>query len=692
MQKTFLGVYSLTRVATILLAMFLACMVVVSTDSLAIAEENTWQNSYGEYLSNLDDNDIKDWYFGDDYLCISEAISAVNNFLSDTNFDKEALKSDPIIIAVIDSGIGYAYMLDGETEVKTSPEDVYNEGVEYKLHPIFDDVLLKDSEGDYVFKNVAEQVKIRGINNTTLNTINSIDSEDIACALVDNTSDDHGTRVTGMVAMLIHKLGLEDYIKILPVKANSYLDKKQSDEKANYYANYEIDELNEALDFCRENGADIVNISYTIYNQNKDTPYNFSKYSSNMLIVAPAGDYAVGEAGFKVGYPASDSKVLGVMGYQYDNTNGMVFSDTSVYGSKYNIVAPDTDIISSINGDEYAKGTTTGVASSMASFASALCYFRYRGYKSLNFQVSPSVIIEMIPYCASRNVAQNSIKYPTLNFANILKHNFHSDSLFLYSVGLIDEIVTGLEISSDIQSTYEIESLANGITINAQIVPDYAPKEGVEISWTYKVNGIEKHNCISGDWTVTLTPLDIIGKHTVVATITTSLGTTLQSNEISFSMLGHSPDDLKINKENIFLYFVGIEYEFSLPEDETYFTNESLVEWYVNGKKIADGKSFTFIPEEAGNYTITCTIDKVSVGEKVEITVYESFSDALEKNEIFGVTASIVFYLGVTKVSVEIVTALVIGIWYYTKKLKKQEEEFKDKQNDFDWMDDDFNK
>ena len=103
MQKTFSGVYSLTRVATILLAMLLACMVVVSTDSLAIAEENTWQNSYGEYLSNLGDNDIKDWYFGDDYLCISEAISAVNNFLSDTNFDKEALKSDPIIIAVIDS-------------------------------------------------------------------------------------------------------------------------------------------------------------------------------------------------------------------------------------------------------------------------------------------------------------------------------------------------------------------------------------------------------------------------------------------------------------------------------------------------------------------------------------------------------------------------------------------------------------
>ena len=682
--------YNLMCLATVFLVVFLLFAIVTSTKCLAIAEENNWQNSYDEYISSLENDDLKDWYFGQNYLDINGAISTISGFLSDDNFDKEALKEDPIIIAVIDSGIGYAYTMDDEVEVEASPEDVYNDGTQYRIHPIFEDVLLKNAEGNYIFKNVAEQVKIRGINNTTLNIIDAVDSSDIACALVDNTSDDHGTRVTGMVAMLIHKLGLEDYVKILPVKANGYLDKKLSDdESASYHANYKFDELNEAMKFCKENGADIVNISFSIYNQSKDTNYKFSDYSTDMLIVAPSGDYAVGGVGSKFGYPASDEKVLGVMGYQYDSTNDMAFSGTSVYGSKYDIVAPSVDIISSINGEEYGKSSTTDVASSMASLAGALCYFKYRGYSNLDFEVSPSMIIEMIPYCASSHVSLNSIKYPTLNLSNILKHNFHSDNLFLYRVGLIDETIEGIEISSDAKSTYEIERIYNGITINAQLLPESASKENVNISWTYKVNGIEKYNCIQGEWVATLTPLNIIGKHTVKATITTALGTILQSNEISFSVVGHSPSDLEIDGKYYLFCLVGGEYEFSLPENDAYYTDKSLIEWYVNGQKVAEGRKYTFIPVKAGNYIVSCSIDKNVVGDEIELKVYESLSDALEDYKIIGVIIKSLPYSVLAKVSIEIITALIIGIYYYTKKLKKQEDEPKEEQNDFDWMDSD---
>ena len=369
----------------ILFAVVLLFSFVFTPTNVAYAD---WQDDYDSYLAGLSTTDAKDWYFGENYLNIDGALTMLNNIVSDENFDDTALKNDPIVIAVIDSGIGYGYTTDGSTETAVQPENIYDDGVEYKLHPIFDNVLLKDEGGNYVYKNVAETVQIRNSSKIAISTMDAIiNSGNIACDLVDNTSNDHGTHVTGIVAMLIHKLGLEDYIKILPIKANKFVDKSTSGSNTNYFASYNKDDLAEGVKFAYDNGADIVSLSLTAYKTSLGVVpdgYRFADYTDKMLIVAAAGN----NKGNKDGYPAAYDDILGVVNYTQGDNGTAVIASSSNYGDWYDIAAPGSSIISSINGDEYGKLTGTSMATPITAFASALVYFVAR---SGNDQMTPSL-------------------------------------------------------------------------------------------------------------------------------------------------------------------------------------------------------------------------------------------------------------------------------------------------------------
>ncbi|MCQ2603058.1 MAG: S8 family serine peptidase [Clostridia bacterium] len=220
--------------------------------------------SYCDYIENLDAGSVKDWYFGEDYLNISEVLEVVNSWKTSPDFDIEPLKDEPIIIAVIDSGIGHAYSVDGSGNETPAPKKDYYKIVDddgnmlnYRINPMFEDVILTDADGNYVFKSVVTENK-RGkqIFATLDDSVN-----DIAYVLADNADDNHGTHVTGTVALLIHALDLEDYVKILPIKANDSVQKGTLTNK--YTAHYMLDDVKKAMDFARENGADIVSLSLT---------------------------------------------------------------------------------------------------------------------------------------------------------------------------------------------------------------------------------------------------------------------------------------------------------------------------------------------------------------------------------------------------------------------------------------------
>ena len=214
MKKTPCKANSVWRMAMIFIVTMLLFAFVLPTDCIAKAEDYDWQKGYEDYIGTLDDDDKKDWYFGDDHLDIDGALAVLGGFFADENFDKEALKADPIIIGIIDSGIGFGYTLEDGEEKSVGSEYVYSSDVDYRLHPVFEDVLLKDADGKYIYKNVADKVSIvsnkdedRDGKKDILTTMTSVDdggvvvtaSGNIALDMVDNTSDDHGTHVTGQL-------------------------------------------------------------------------------------------------------------------------------------------------------------------------------------------------------------------------------------------------------------------------------------------------------------------------------------------------------------------------------------------------------------------------------------------------------------------------------------------------------------
>ena len=597
-------------------AVLLLCVLAFPGCGVAYADEADWESKYNDFISSLDANDAGEWYFDEANLNIDGARNLINQFLADESFDKDALKADPIIIAVIDSGIGYAYTTDGTGEIGVSSENVFDEGVQYKLHTIFEDVLLTDNNGNYIYKNVTSEVAIRD-NGTVVNTLNYVESGNIARDLVDDTSNDHGTHVTGMVAMLIHKLGLEDYIKILPVKANVNLEKEVKNGKANYYAGYQIDTLEDAMDFCLENGADVVNLSLTAYKSGVfgsiDDGYKFEEYSDEMLIVAAAGN-----KGDKIaGYPAATDKVLGVINYCLNNEGEAVIADSSNYGDWYDVAAPGTGIISSINGDEYGKLSGTSMATPIAAFASALAYFRYRGYNNYNrsYDLSTQSIRTMVSYEAhdTTYVDDGLYAYPILSMAEVLSYNYYGDYGFLFAIGVEpdDVEIEEINILGDIAPEYKIGDYNNTL-LYIQTIPAEATTNAT-IYWWQEHNG-EKIKIGEG-WMLDYTIPNDVGAYKIYCTVDdeNSDSYMISYNTIEFTVIPMKANELSIlcdgyvsGEDRTYTFYVNTEYLDT--------TSTAEVVWYLNGEKVAEGREFQFTPSEDGVYVIKATVN----GEPLE--------------------------------------------------------------------------
>ena len=116
------------------------------------------------------------WYADSLDIATAKAVIATWNL--------DELKKNPIIIACIDTGINAS-----------------NTGG----HSLFDNVLTRDSNGNLLGWNSYTAVY------------------DGPSALMNVTDEDslHGTKVAGVMAMLIKELGLQDCIKIYPIKANT---------------------------------------------------------------------------------------------------------------------------------------------------------------------------------------------------------------------------------------------------------------------------------------------------------------------------------------------------------------------------------------------------------------------------------------------------------------------------------------
>ncbi len=626
-------------VALLCVAVLLLLSTVFAPVGVAYA---SWEDGYTAYLSNLPGGDNKDWYFGDKFLNLEGAQTLLNGYLTDSNFDKDSLKADPIVIAVIDSGIGYAYKTNGESEIPVASQQIYSgETPSFKLHPIFDDVLLKDKEGRYVYKNFASTVtvkqkdKLSSSYNKVVATYNGFtNTGNIAQDLVDDTSNDHGTHCTGIIAMLIHKLGLEDYVKILPIKANTVLNNDGS----NYYAAYSnsIAEpvIDSAIQYAKDNGADIVNLSLSAPSDIKDL-YTFSQFTDDMVLVAAAGnDSDFLTSNNRDTYPAACEDVIGVMNYTKASSSTVELSTSSLYGSWYDVAAPGTDIISSINGKSYGKLSGTSMATPITAFTSALAYFRYRGYNGYgsNIALTSKVVRNMVTHGISNKTtsANTQKQVSALNLTDVLTYNFYGDIEF---INKIMEEPQGVEITSTAKSEYTLGK-GDAIRLTAKTTPVNTSTKD-RLYWWYEIG--EEVTPIGYGWELDFTVPNKVGMYRVKCAIVDSDDTqyVFADNTLSFSVVyaGLSDLEMKIKSQdgsvkdfiNLPL-IVGGEYTFTVPLNNV---NDALtydVVWYINGEEVAWGEDFVFTPQTEGEFVLTVKVNGQVVGEETLTATTEIYT------------------------------------------------------------------
>lgn len=207
--------------------------------------------------------------------------------------------------------------------------------------------------------------------------------------ITDNNS--HGSNVAGIIAMQSNSFGyagIAPKVKIMGLKAaasNSFTDSA----------------IIECINFALENGADIINMSYSGSNLSDTMAYTYQSAARKAVLVAAAGNSSLNCAE-NPQYPAACAGVIGVMAYgsygNSDRTNYTIdnstLSDFSNYddtGLYYQIAAPGVDIegVHNKSNDEFTLKSGTSQATPIVSGAAAL-------YLSLYPEASPYQVRQAI--------------------------------------------------------------------------------------------------------------------------------------------------------------------------------------------------------------------------------------------------------------------------------------------------------
>ena len=631
-----------------------------------------WQEIYDDFTDDIRD----DWYYDEQYLDLYNAIVEVQNMLNDSVFDRDALKEDPIIIASIDTGISSAYIKSSGSRAGLTAIFINPVEVEYVLHPIFEDVLLKDENGDYVYYLSTptfeyQPRKTAQDPNPSLVTYYWNNTGDIAKDMVG--VDDHGIGVTGVMAYLIHQFGLEDYIKILPIKADSAYVRNENNQ---IVTRYDMNTLNDAIRYAKEAGADIVNASFGGSQDNS----LYGSYADSMLVVGAAGN----DNEMIQFYPAGFENVLGVMDYSRDEDGNVVlFVDPdnpktgATYGEWYNVAAPGEDLVTPCYGNHISYTTSykqmhgASAAAPVASFASALALFRYRGYNSYGtgIEITPRIAREMIPYCtdkvATKDVGNGVVyEYPALDFNSILTYEFLKDGEFMNSVGLHASGYFGA-----LSNAKDVEEVGNTILLRSIIVDDESKYDRIsEISWHYRLNGVE-HTIGIGNEINFVIPEE--GDYDIYYVLTVWKGSAYDLRRsaelIKFSVPAQeqkAPEEVTVTSNLQANYKIDsgktVTLTATIGADE--YTEDTPYWWgVIDGKytfEIGSGWTVNYkIPTTAGSYQIFCAlVDEngvkyaqstaklaftVSYYEPQRITIYSNATDKMLVDDNIVLTALI---------------------------------------------------
>lgn len=558
-------------------------------------------------------NENKDWYMGEDYLDLNRLKSIVEVWKYDSKYNFDGIK--PVVIAVVDSGIIADHeIFEGKYDSNGNP--ITSDGVgKY-------DVLYRNKDGSIV--------EICTENGSFVTT----DITDVA-------SNYHGTHVAGIIATFIHELNLEQYIKIMPVRAG-----KRSTSGASFSASSIALGINQAI----ANGADIVNLSVT---SNKPGNAGWgavgtAKQAEQAVLIAAAGNNGA-YSGISAYYPAASSNVIGVMNYT-KSESGKVLAGNSNYGSVYDVCAPGANYYSANGADKdgYFELSGTSMATPVVSFGAALKLLKSRAYANANPNTEELTPIELAKEVRGAVEKDSVVK-------NITSEKY--DAFDMCALVENDDAIVRIEVSEDSESTLEqrinnvkpitlrLKGLSAAFDEEAGTITWYSVKEddtiGEEIGKGAKFVYMPKNEVhterITAVWSLVTEDTQYVETAEYV---------TIKVDYVEFSPSFVRELELSANDDAGNLLTgsqirTGVEYEFCISDvDLSAISDDTRIYWFVNGSLKWEGKTFkyTFVDKEKAVVTVRIN-DQFCKEFIVDFEEEIAKERALESLEIFTIVA-----------------------------------------------------
>lgn len=546
--------------------------------------------------------DGNDWYFGEDYLNLEELKTTVKSWFEDERvYDFSRLETDPIVVAIIDTGVNFDHELfDGFYDADGNPIEDDGSVAEY-------DVFYRDTDGSIICKNTV--------------TATGHKSESI----LDDATDMHGTHVAGIVATLIHALDLEKYIKIMPIKA-AYPSSDGS--------TFSEDAFAAALAFAVTNGADVINMSLSSSSVSFGTAVT-DEIADNAVCVAAAGNGKIAgtDSSTKKYYPGAASNVIGVMNL----THGLLGYDvytTSNYGDAYDIGAPGYKIVSAdgATDDGYKTLNGTSMASPIVAFGAALATLKYSALAEATGSVNaktPRQIASIIKSSHSKSII----------------HKGKNIYVFDMNVFAKDEGVYSLAVDCDENALNQKLGDLKAINFEATLLPSNEQNVGLAetVKW-YKQNADSTLELLGQGRQFAYTPANNAGTTTIVAKYDGE-DQFSASKVVTVEYKSPSKEETKISEEAVpEKYEIGKKYKFAI-KNATDYDSSAVVIWYVNGEYKANGFEFEFAPTEYGTYKITVKMNGTALDDSRTIVVKDARKSKEDTYKYFLIAIGCVFGL-----------------------------------------------
>lgn len=544
------------------------------------------------YAAVLPDAVSNQWFDGEEYNDFNGTLQAINKIKDGlSTADKADFKNNPVLVAVIDTGINAS-------------------------HELFDGVLCDEG----LWYNAITHKNGRDYINDDCNNGKLIG---------------HGTHVAGIVAQEIKKYGLEDYIKILPVKAG--------DSNGIFDSVAVVDAISYVKDLATQNKTIVINMSLTSYYWGKNSNVDVAVQSAvreGVIVCAAAGNegYNSSSAGKSLGSPACLENVIGVMNYM----EGLIPAPKSNYGAAYDIAAPGQNIKSAAKSDEtepYCTKDGTSMATPFVSFAAAVLEIRFNRKSATVYDVmtnTPAVATGSVSYGNGVYTARKLNLSAFVDFKHIKEIKVFTEDESLDALN--QTISSPKKVVAFAKLRYfDEEGFAPETGDAYKSIKMYVVKAGKNGTLSggevvYSVNGarIEFTPTEPGTYFIYAANSAYINDTSEIITVKVNYVQTVEDAQLS--VVGNAV----VRAESTVAYKLNNAYMLD---------PELVIVWDIydeNGRRVDTkiGTEISFTPETKGEYTIICSVGgKTIAGYKMNVKTSEKTVRAVSG----GVTSAVAF-------------------------------------------------